>query len=326
LPSPRITLRHNLIRWRLTAAACLALALVVPGTAAAQTSAPSPSDPVQVVATTTVLADLVAQTGGALVSVSSLVPRGGEVHTFDPSPEDAFRLADADLIVMNGLGLDEWLRELIDVAGASSTPVIELAEDLPGVTYLASEAQGEEPHPGESPHADGTNPHLWLNVAYAQLYVDRIRDALAMVDPEHSADYAASSATYRDRLGVLDSEIRNQLAAIPAERRRVVSYHEAFPYFAAAYGLEIVSTLIQNPGQEPSAADLAALIEQIRAVGVSAIFAEGQFPEDLATTIAAEAGIPVVSGLHSDSVGDPPADTYEGMMRENHRLVVEALA
>jgi ABC-type Zn uptake system ZnuABC Zn-binding protein ZnuA len=298
-------------RWALLVAGFV-LALAGSGSVGAQSPSSPVSEPIAVVGTTTVLADLVAQTGGPLVNATSIVPRGGEVHTFDPSPEDAFRIAEADLIVMNGLGFDDWLGELIEVAGAAATPVLELGADLP--ESLAA-AQGDET----------VNPHLWLDVAYAQHYVDRIAAALTSVDPGHAADYAASAAAYRDRLGALDTEIRDQLEAIPPDRRRVVSYHEAFPWFAAAYGVDIVGTVLPNPGQEPSAADIAALIEVVRAEAASAIFADSQFPDDLAATISAEAGIPVIRGLHSDSLGEAPADTYEGMMRDNLRLIVEAL-
>jgi zinc/manganese transport system substrate-binding protein/manganese/iron transport system substrate-binding protein len=308
--------------WALSVA-CFVLAFAFPGPVLAQSPAQPVPDPIMVVATTTVLADLVAQTGGPLVNATSIVPRGGEVHTFDPSPEDAFRIAEADLIVMNGLGLDDWLGELIEVAGAAATPILELGAGLSEMSGPSGSLPAETPGPAQGD--EPANPHVWLDVAYAQRYVDRIEAALTSVDPAHAADYAASAAAYHGRLGALDTEIRDQLGAIPADRRRVVSYHQAFPWFASAYGLDIVSTVLPNPGQEPSAADIAALIELVRAEGVSAIFADGQFPDDLAATIAAEAGIPVIRGLHSDSLGESPADSYEGMMRDNLRLIVEAL-
>jgi ABC-type Zn uptake system ZnuABC Zn-binding protein ZnuA len=304
------------------------LAMAVLGLAPVAGQTGPVAEPTNVVATTTVLADLVAQTGGPLVNVTSLVPKGGEVHTFDPSPDDAVALADADLIVMNGLGLDAWLHDLIQAASATEVPVVELATDLEGVTYLASEEEhAEEPEPsGEVGHeGEAANPHLWLNVGYAELYVDRIIESLSAVDPAHATEYAASGAAYRDRLVALDGEIRDRMAAIPEDRRKVVSFHEAFPYFAAAYGLEIVGTVLHNPGDEPSAADMAALIDEIRSQGVSAILAETQFPDDLVDTISQETGVSVVRGLYNDTLGDPPVDTYEGMMRSNVELIEEAL-
>jgi ABC-type Zn uptake system ZnuABC Zn-binding protein ZnuA len=321
----RRTLRHDLIL------AIGSTALVVANglsSVSAQTNPPAPTGPpLDVVATTTILADLIAQAGGSLVSASSLVPKGGEVHTFDPTPEDAIRLSDADLIAMNGLGLDGWLHGLIDTAGATSVPVVELGANLPGVTYLPNaEELGQAPAPsGVTGQPALPNPHLWMNVAYAERYVDRIVEVLSAADPTHAADYAANGAAYRNRLAALDSEIRDQVNTIPPDHRRVISFHDAFPYFAAAYGLQIVGTVLKNPGQEPSAADLAEIIDVVRNEGATAIFAETQFPNDLADTIAQETGITVVNGLYSDTLGDPPAATYEGMMRTNLQLVTDAL-
>jgi ABC-type Zn uptake system ZnuABC Zn-binding protein ZnuA len=317
-------MRHNL---SLGAACALLVAIAVCGAAQGQASlSPAPA-PLNVVATTTVLADLVAQTGGPLVTVSSLVPKGGEVHTYEPSPDDAVRLADADLIVMNGLGLDHWLLDLIQTTGNTDAPLVALAENLPGVAYLAPE-HADEPDPeGSSPghETETVNPHLWLNVGYAELYVDRLIEALVAADPTHAADFSATGTAYRDQLATLDTDIRALLATIPEDRRRVVSLHEAFPYLAAAYGLQIVGSVLQNPGQEPSAADIAALIDQVRAEGAAAILAEGQFPQDLVDVLAQETGVAVVRGLYSDTLGDPPVDTYEGMMRYDAQLIADAL-
>jgi ABC-type Zn uptake system ZnuABC Zn-binding protein ZnuA len=308
-------------------AVVVSLAVLSAGVRPVSGESSAPAEPLHVVATTTILADLAAQAGGDRVSVSSLVPKGGEVHTFDPSPDDAIRVADADVIVMNGLGLDEWLRGLAEAAGSPEVPIVELAEDLDGVTYLApgheEEASGAaasgDPHAGET-----ANPHLWLDVSYAAKYVDRLIEAFSTVDPDHAADYAATGGAYRDRLLALDASIRERMAAIAEDRRRVVSFHEAFPYFAAAYGLTIVDTVVDDPGQEPSAADIAALIEEIRAQGVSAIFSEIQFPDDMVDTIAAETGVSVVQVL-SDTLSDPPADSYEGMMATDVERILGAL-
>ena len=163
---------------------------------------PTPDpDAIEVVATTTVLADLVAQVGGTRVDVHSLVPKGGEVHTFDPTPADVERIAHADLIVRNGLGLDDWLTALVEDAGTSA-PVVALGENLPGVTYLEGEGG-----PGS------TNPHVWMNVAYASTYVDAIEAALTAADPGHADAIAARATAYRAQLAALDGEIRDRLAA-----------------------------------------------------------------------------------------------------------------
>ncbi len=302
----------------------LAVALVAAGCGASPGTgdAPGSSGRLQVVATTTVLADFVAQIGGDRVSVAALVPKGGEVHTFDPTPSDARRLAEADLIVANGLGLDDWLTGLAADAGATA-PIIKLGENLPGVTYLA--ADGHAGEDGRAETAGVPNPHLWLDVANARLYAARIAEELERLDPSGAAAYRAAASAYDARLAELDAWIRARIGALPASHRRVVSSHEAFPYYARAYGLEIVDVIVPSPGQEPSAAQIARLIEAVRAAGVRAILAEAQFNPALAERIAAETGVPVVTNLYSDSVGDPPADTYEGLMRWNTERIVAAL-
>jgi manganese/iron transport system substrate-binding protein len=293
--------------------ALLAIVLAACGGPTSDGSAgPTPDpDAVQVVTTTTVFADLVAQVGGTRVSVHSLVPKGGEVHTFDPTPADIQRIATAQLIVRNGLGLDDWLDSLVNDAGTQA-PSIALAEDLPGVTYLTG-------------NADTPNPHLWMDVAYASLYVGRIADALSSVDPTDASLFARRAADYQATLSTLDSRIREQIGTVPAADRVVVSFHDAFPYFARAYGLTIVGTIVDAPGQDPSAGEIAALVDRIRASGASAIFAEAQFNDALAHAIAAETGATVVSDLYDDSLGNAPVDTYVGMMTWNTDRVVAAI-
>jgi zinc/manganese transport system substrate-binding protein/manganese/iron transport system substrate-binding protein len=280
------------------------------------------------VATTTVLADFVRNVGGSKVAVDSLVPKGGEVHTFDPTPADISKVADADLIVMNGLGLDEWLGDLAIDASAADTPVVELGEDLDGVTYLAGEEHAEESEESEEPdiHAgEQFNPHLWLNVAYAQKYVAKLTDALKTADLADAATFDANAAAYQARLTDLDAWATEAIASLPAENRRIVSFHEAFPYLAAAYGLEIVGVAVEAPGQEPSAGQIAALVDAIRQTGVKAIFSEAQFPSELVDRIAAETGARVEANLYNDSLGDPPVDSYEGLIRWDIEKIVAAL-
>ena len=196
----------------------------------------------------------------------------------------------------------------------SQAPIVALGEDLEGVTYL------------EGDGAAGTvNPHLWMDVGNAIQYTKRIGEQLAAVDAAHASAYEAGAASYDERLTVLDDWARDQIATVPAERRKVVSFHDAFPYFAKAYGLEIVGTVIDAPGQDPSAGEIADLIDAIRASGATALFGEAQFNPQLAQTIAEEAGIAVVTDLYTDSLGGPPADTYEGMIRWDVDRVVGAL-
>lgn len=289
------------------------VALVAGGCGASgDDGSPGGSGHLRVVATTTVFADLVRQVGGDQVEVTSLVPKGGEVHTFDPAPSTARAIAGADLIVMNGLGLDDWLGDLAANVGTDAR-VIRLGEDLPDVEYIQSEEDGT------------VNPHLWLDVALAESYVERIRDALVELRPAEAGRLGEAAAAYLARLGELDLEVRAALAALPAASRRVVSFHDAFPYYARAYGLTIVGSVVRAPGQEPSAGEVGALVDAIREAGVSAILSEAQFSDAVVQTIADETGAVVVTELYSDSLGDPPVDSFEALIRWDTDRIVTAI-
>jgi ABC-type Zn uptake system ZnuABC Zn-binding protein ZnuA len=294
----------------LAAILALGVAVLFSACTASTSTGPAP-DQVRVLATTTVLADLVAQVGGPRVFVDSLVPRGGEVHTFDPRPSVSVKVSEARLIVMNGLGLDDWLGRLALDTGTGAT-ILRLGEGLSGVTYLSAGGSTE-------------NPHLWLDVAYAELYVDRIGGALGALDPTHAAEYTARAVAYRARLVALDDWIRARVATIPAARRAFVSFHDALPYFARAYGLRVVGVVVPAPGQDPSAGEVGSLISAIRVSGVRAVFSEAQFNPELARTVATEAGATVVADLYTDTLGDPPLDSYEGIMRWDVDRIVGAL-
>ncbi len=276
---------------------------------------PAPST-VPVVVTSSVFADLVANVGGDLVSATSLVPRNSDVHTFEPSPQDVRRVAEAKLIVMNGLGLDDWLDELIHNAAADGTPIVRLAEEVPAAELIMTD------EPGAPAVA---NPHLWLAVPYAIRYVERIAAALASVDAAHAADYASRADAYAAQLRELDDRVRIGIETIPSANRRIVTFHDAFPYFAREYGIEIVGVAVAAPGQAPSAAQIAALVAAIRAAGVKAVFSETQFPSELVQQIGAETGATVVTDLYTDSLGDPPVTTYDGLIEWDLQRFVEAL-
>lgn len=281
--------------------------------AGCQTGSTASGAVLRVVTTTTVFADMIRQVGGNLVDVTSLVPKNGDVHTFAAKPSDVRAVAEAKLLIMNGLGLDDWLTRTIANASAAGTPLIKLGEDLPGVTLL----------PGEEP---GTrNPHLWMDVAYAELYADRIAAALEQVDPAHHDDYQRQGAAYRQRLADLDAEVRAQIAAIPAANRRLVTFHNAFPYYARAYGITIVGVAVEAPGQDPSAGYTAQLIDAIKAARVKAIFSEAQFPARLVEQLASETGAKVVANLYDDALGDDPVTSYEAVLRWDTQQLVGAL-
>jgi ABC-type Zn uptake system ZnuABC Zn-binding protein ZnuA len=266
-----------------------------------------------VVTTTTVFADLVANVGGDHVSVASLAPKNADVHTFEPRPADVRAVASAGLLVMNGLGLDDWLEKTITNAAPEGTPVLKLAVDLPGAALLPGDTAGTQ------------NPHLFMDVKYVQLYVDRIAASLKQADSAHAADYDANAAAYKQRLETLDAWVRAQIESVPEADRKIVTYHDAFPYYAREYGLTIVGVAVEAPGQDPSASEMAALIDAIKASGAKAIFSEAQFPTKLVDQLAAEAGVKVVSNLYSDALGDPPISSYEAVIRWDTEQIVGAL-
>ncbi|MGZ6271303.1 MAG: metal ABC transporter substrate-binding protein [Candidatus Limnocylindrales bacterium] len=306
---------------RAPAALVVAAALLVGACQGGATQGPSVSGggvcpggpPISVVTTTTVFADMIENVGGPCVQAVSVVPRGADVHTFEPRPNDLRTVAQAKLLVMNGLGLDTWLQKLITNASADGTPLLQLGVDLPGVTPL----------PGEEPGSQ--NPHLWLDVLYGQAYVARIAATLEQVDPANAPTYRAGAATYTARLAELDAYVRAQVALIPEADRKLVTFHDAFPYYAREYGITIVGVAVEAPGQDPSAAETGALIEAIKASGVKAIFSEKQFPTRLVDQLAAETGARVVANLYDDSLGDSPVDSYVGVITWDTDQLVQAL-
>jgi len=263
-----------------------------------------------VVTTTTVFADIVRAVGGSRVSVSSIIPAGVGPEDYEPRPDDAARLADAELIVSNGVGLDDFLDRLIASGSGGSTPRIVLGDGIHPILV-----DGEP------------NPHFWLDPTIVRdHYLPLIAAKLGELDPEGRATYEANRAAYGRELDSLDRELRAQVDTIPSANRKLVTFHDAFPYFARHFGFEVVGVILANVGQEPTAAELAALVEQVKVAGVKAIFSEEQFNPELSRTLASEAGITsVVTTLYNDSLGPPPADTYLGLMRWNVDQIVRAL-
>jgi ABC-type Zn uptake system ZnuABC Zn-binding protein ZnuA len=293
----------------IVAAACSGSASTTPSTGAGSASPGALS----VVTTTTVFADIVRNVGGDLITVTSLVPKSGDVHTFEPRPADVRAVSAARLLVMNGLGLDDWLEKTITNASATGTPLLKLGVDLPGVELL----------PGEDPGTQ--NPHLWMDVAYGELYVDRIAASLEQLDPAHAAQYDSQAAAYRTRLDALDASVRSRIATIPEANRKLVTFHDAFPYYARAYGITIVGVAVQAPGQDPSAGYTAQLITAIKNAGVKSIFSEDQFPTKLVDQLGAETGVKVVSDLYDDALGDDPITSYEAVINWDTDQLVAAL-
>ena len=290
------------------------LATFVAGCGAGGASGGGAGERVQVAATISVVQDLVEQVGGDRVEAFSIVPVGGSPETFQPSPHDAGRISESQVVFENGLGLDNWVEDLIESAGNEEQTVVELSEGLEPLE------EGEQVHE----HAEG-NPHLWLDVAKAEHYVERIRDTLVQVDPEGAEEYEANAGEYLAQLEELDGYIRERTGNIPEERRKLVTLHDAFPYFAEAYGFELVGVILENPEAEPGSREVAEVVRKIEEEGVPVVFTEPQFNAALVDTVAQEAGVEVRE-LYTDTLTDDEAgDTYEAMMRTNIDRISEAL-
>jgi len=288
----------------------LVLALTMAGCAGSATpSASAAASGLKVVATTTVFADIVRNVGGDRVAVDSIVPAGVGPEDYEPKPDDARKLADAELIVKNGVGLDDFLDRLLD-ANTSGTPLLVLGDGIPALTI------GGQP-----------NPHFWLDPTLVRdRYVPAVSAALSKLDPAGRATYEANAATYVRQLDTLDAALAAKVDTVPPRDRKLVTFHDAFPYFARHYGFDLIGVVLSNVGQEPTASELAALVDKVKATGVRAVFSEAQFNPKLTRTLADEAGVErVVTDLYNDALGPPPADTYLGMMAWNVDRIVEAL-
>ena len=263
----------------------------------------------RVVATTTVFADIIQNIGGDRVAAESIIPAGVGPEDYEPKPDDARKLAAARLIVKNGVGLDDFLDKLLD-SNTRGTPLLVLGEGIPSV-----EVDGDQ------------NPHFWLDPTLVRdQYLPRIAARLSELDPAGKSTYEANAAAYARKLTELDASLKAKIEAIPAADRRLVTFHDAFPYFARHFGFEMIGVVIENVGQEPTAAELADLVDKVKAAGVRAVFSEAQFNPKLAHTLADEAGIrQVVTTLYNDALGPSPADSYLGMMTWNVDRIADAL-
>lgn len=321
--------------WTGVGAALASLVLVAGCNGSAASPSPSESTGAAadytVIATTSVFADLAQLALGDNVTIETIIPAGVDVHTFEPSPADAQKLAGADLIVMNGLGLDEWALSLLEAAGKSEEDVLELAEGIDesnAWVYLEGEEHDEEEgeehseEEGEEHGHGGTDPHIWLDPKGAAIYVDRIAARVAAELPERAAEIESARDAGLAEIAALDEELRVGFAAVEASARKIVTFHDAFGYFARAYEIEIVGVAVEAPGQEPSAKEIAALIDAIKAAGVTSVFSEAQFPSKVLDQVAAETGATVLENLYSDALGNAPANSYLGAMRANASAIL----
>jgi ABC-type Zn uptake system ZnuABC Zn-binding protein ZnuA len=329
---------------------------------------------VQVAATLPFVGDMVREVGGDRVEVSTIIRPGDEVHTFQPSPSDAQKMSEAQLVFENGLGLEQWLEDLVESAGNGDATVVELSEGLDPIEGGETgqehgdheegaegahndehtdegnsheegahvEQSGEKSHEGETHGEEGSeehageghehaagNPHFWLSVPNAQHYVENVRDALVETDPERAEEYEDNAENYLEELEELDGYVREQVEAIPEENRKLVTFHDGFPYFAQEYGFELVGVILQNPNAEASSREVAELTREVREEDVPAVFTEPQFNSGLADTIAQEAGVEVhpiyATFVQKGGIVEEDIGSYEEMMRANIDNMVEGL-
>lgn len=280
-------------------------------------SATAPVHTYLVITTTSIFADLANMALGDTAHIESIIPAGADVHTFEPSPSDVALIQSADLIIANGLGLDNWIESLIDAAGKGEADTLLLGEGLDqasGWIYLSN---------AETP---GTlDPHIWLDPKGATLYVQRIADRVSRNAPDLAQRIAATSAESITAISALDTDLSDSFANIDPAQRKIVTMHDAFRYFARAYKIEIIGVAVPSPGQDPSAQEIRALIDAIRSSGVTALFSEVQLPSKVLEQIAAETGATVLQDLYSDALGATPADSYLGVMRTNADAILGAL-
>ncbi|MBM4223630.1 MAG: metal ABC transporter substrate-binding protein [Gammaproteobacteria bacterium] len=315
--------------------------LLLASTAALAFAAPAfAEEKLKVIATFSILGDIVANVGGDRVEVTTLVGPDGDAHVFQPAPADAQAVAGAQVIVANGLGFEGWMDRLIEASGTQAA-LITAADGVTPIAFGEEEhdhAEGEKhSHDHDHDHAEEAgheghdhgafDPHAWQSVTNVALYVGNIERGLAAADPAGAETYATNAAAYLAELDVLDAEIRAAVAALPKDHRTVVTSHDAFGYFAADYGLTFVAPQGVSTEAEASAQDVAALITQIRDAGIAAVFVENIADRRLLDQIATETGAAIGGTLYSDALSGPegPAATYLAMMRHNLSQLTAAL-
>jgi len=265
--------------------------------------------PISVVTSFSILHDMVASVCGGRAMVRSLVGPNSDAHNYQGRPSDAQAIATAALLVSNGLGFEPWLPRLMDAVGFKARPVVASA----GIEPLMRSAVPD--------------PHCWQDVANARRYVANIAEGLKAVDAANADHYAAGAGAYDRKLAALDAWIRSEIAGVPAEQRRAITDHDAFAYFAKAYGVEFLALRGRVPESEPPAKRIAELIAELRAHKVRALFFENMSNPALIQQIARDAGAVVGPELYSDALSAPggPAATYEAMMRHNVTALVAGM-
>ena len=258
-----------------------------------------------IVASFSVLGEIVQEVAGDKANVHTLVGPDGDAHSFEPTPNDARTLGNADLVIVNGLGLEKWMERLIEASGYKGT--------------VAVASRGVHPRLMQEEGTNVTDPHAWQDLANGRLYVRNIADALAAADPADAAYFNDRAKSYDATLAALDSWVREAIAQVPAAKRRVITTHDAFGYFGAAYGVTFLAPEGISTDAEPSAGGLAKLIDQVRREKIRALFLENITSPQLMQTIAQETGVPLGGALFSDALSPPdgPAPTYVDMFKNN---------
>jgi zinc/manganese transport system substrate-binding protein len=270
---------------------------------------PAGAEPLKMVATFSILGDFARNVGGSSVDVTTLVGPDSDAHVYSPTPADAKKIAGAKLIVVNGLGFEGWLPRLVQSSG-SKAKIVTATDGIAPLRF-----------------GSAADPHAWQSVGNAKTYVANIRDALATADPANAGQYRANADAYLAKLDALDREVREAIAKLPPARRKVISTHSAFDYFAASYGIEFIAPLGVSTESEPSARDIAKIITQVKQAKIPALFLENVTDPRLIQRISAETGARVGGTLYSDSLtgekGDAP--TYIEMVRHNIKALTRAL-
>jgi zinc/manganese transport system substrate-binding protein len=282
---------------------------------------------VEVVASYSILGDLVENVGGEKVEVTTLVGPNGDAHTFEPAPSDNAELAEAEVVFQNGLGFEPWLGDLYESSGSEAARVA-VADPIEPLTIAEEEhGHGGDEH-GEEDHAE-VDPHVWHDVDNAVLMVESIRDALSGADPANAGSYRRNAEEYVSDLEALDADVREKVDSIPEDDRVLFTSHDTFGYFAERYGFEVDTALASASTEagDPSAGQTAELVEKIERSGVPAIFADNVSDAGVMERIASEAGVDLAPPLYTDALGEPGSEggTYVGMVRYNVSTMSEAL-
>ncbi len=270
------------------------------------------AEKLKLVASFSILGDMAQLVGGDDVDVKTLVGPDGDAHVYEPSPADAKTIVSANLVIVNGLGFEGWMERLIASSGYAG-PVVVASH---GIEPLAFSGEGLT-----------QDPHAWQSLANGRIYVANIRDALIAADGEHADKYRANAAHYLKQIDALDRWVKNEIATVPAGKRKVITSHDAFQYFARRYGVQFIAPLGVSTESEASAADIARLIDQIRAGKVRAVFMENITDARLIRQLESDGGAYVGGTLYSDALSSAggPAATYLAMFRHNVIQLVEGM-